>query len=322
MVTWLNEPPLATVFRRTENDGEPVSDRRLRARVDRGDVVRIAPGSYADAAGWATLTPMARHAQRVWEAAARLTPGQVFSHFAAAAIWGIDVATPWPRSIDVTLDSARTARSSGLIRRHGRPLDEVTTVPWGRHLLTDPLRTTIDLTRELPFAEGVASADRALWRRRSSGPLVTSAGLIEAAQAVEGRGCARAVRAAEFATDSSDSVGESRSRVSIHVLGFPPPELQTRFQLADGRSAYSDFFWRDFDQIGEFDGTGKYRDPELLRGRTPEEVLLAEKDREDELRRQVRAFSRWRSAALRHPRLLYDILTTAGLPSERSRPGR
>lgn len=321
-MAWLIEPPLATVFRRAENDGEPVNDRRLRARVDRGDVVRIAPGSYADAAAWRALTPMARHAQRVWEAAARLSPGQIFSHFAAAAIWGIDIAGPWPRSIDVTVDSRRTVRSTGLIRRHGRRLEEKVAVPWDRHGLTDPLRTTVDLMRELPFAEGVASADRALWRRRPSGPLMTPEELIAAAGAVDGRGCARAERAAAFATGWSDSVGESRSRVMIHVLGFPRPDLQARFRLASGREAFADFFWREFRHIGEFDGSGKYRDPRLLRGRTPEEALLAEKDREDELRRQVRAFSRWRGAALRHPHLLYDILSTAGLPSRRSRPGR
>lgn len=321
-MTWLNEPPLATVFRRTENDGEPVNDRRLRARIDCGDVVRIAPGSYADASAWVRLTPMARHAQRVWEAAARLSPGQIFSHFAAAAIWGIDIAGHWPRTIDVTLDSKRTVRSSGLIRRHGRLLDDVLEVPWGRHALTDALRTTIDLTRELPFADGVASADRALWRKRPGGQLVSPSELLEGALSVDGRGCARAERAAGFASEASDSIGESRSRVWIDVLGFPRPELQTRFQLTSGRAAYTDFFWPDFSHIGEFDGAGKYRDPDLLRGLSPEAALLAEKDREDDLRRQVRAFSRWRNGALRHPRQLFDILSSAGLPSRRSRPGR
>ena len=91
-------------------------------------------------------------------------------------------------------------------------------------------------------------------------------------------------------------------------MGFPPPELQARFTLSNGRSAFTDFFWREHRHIGEFDGVGKYRDPELLRGRTAEEVLLAEKDREDELRRQVSRFSRWRVPALDQPRLLFDIL--------------
>jgi len=139
---------------------------------------------------------------------------------------------------------------------------------------------------------------------------------------MSGRGCARAARAAGFATSLADSVRESQSRVLIGMLGFPAPELQARFVLSNGRDAFTDFFWRDHRHIGEFDGAGKYRDPQLLRGRTPEEVLLAEKDREDDLRRQVRAFSRWRLPALRSPRALYDILHGAGLPTTRPRPGR
>ena len=100
------------------------------------------------------------------------------------------------------------------------------------------------------------------------------------------------------------------------------PELQARFELAGGREAHADFFWREHRHIGEFDGAGKYRDPALLQGRTPEQVLLDEKDREDELRREVAAFSRWRMPALRSPRALYDILTGAGLPARRPRPAR
>ena len=68
------------------------------------------------------------------------------------------------------------------------------------------------------------------------------------------------------------------------------------------------------------DGIGKYFDPGLLQGRTPEQALLEEKDRADQLRRQVRALSRWRTPALHEARDLYDILIADGLPSRRPRP--
>jgi hypothetical protein len=109
--------------------------------------------------------------------------------------------------------------------------------------------------------------------------------------------------------------------VLIAAMGFPEPQLQARFVLSDGREAFTDFFWREQRHIGEFDGVGKYRDPGFLKGRTPEQALLEEKDREDELRRQVLAFSRWRTPALETPRALYDILTRAGLPTSKARPG-
>lgn len=319
---WLLEPPLANVYRRSENDGEPVSDRRLRGRIASGEIQRIAPGSFADAAEWRSLRPIARHAQRVWEAAARLSPGQTFSHFAAAALYGIDILGPWPDVIDLTLDRASGGRSTGSIRRHGHDLHDSDTVPWGRHRLTNALRTTVDLIASLRLVEAVPIADQALWGRRNGGALVEASDLRAMAHNRTGRGAARAPRAADFATDLADSVRESQSRVLIDVMGFPPPELQTRFVLSNGRDAFTDFFWRDHSHIGEFDGVGKYRDAELLRGLAPEEALIAEKDREDDLRRQVRAFSRWRTPALRSPRALYDILRGAGLPTSRPRPAR
>jgi hypothetical protein len=319
---WIHEPPLSTVFRRRENDGEPVNDRRLRARIAKGAVVRIAPGSFAVRADWDRLTPMAQHAQRVWEAAARARTQLHASHWAAAALHGIDMIGTWPTRIDASVELASGGRSSGTFRRHGRRLSDMSTMPWQRHAVTTPLQTAVDLMASSRFLEGVVAADQALWAKRPAGALVAASELRDLAGTVKGRGSARAVRAAEFATGLSDSVRESHSRVLISVMGFPEPELQARFVLSDGRDAFTDFFWHEHRHIGEFDGAGKYRDPALLRDRTPEEVLLEEKDREDDLRRQVDAFSRWRLPALRSPRLLFDILHDAGLPTGKHRPGR
>ncbi|CAN5605598.1 hypothetical protein BH10ACT5_BH10ACT5_20740 [soil metagenome] len=320
---WKLEAPLSTVFRRRENDGEPVNDRRLRAAIAGGRITRITRGVYVDAPGWRRLKPQARHAQLVWEAAARTGSSLTFSHWAAAALHGIDILGPWPSDIDVTIGATTGGRSGGTFRRHAcRHEEEVETEPWGRHRITTALQTAVDLTASMRFVEAVAVADQALWQRREGGALVSTKALVDAAHSRTGRGSARAARAADFAEPLSDSVRESHSRVLIHVMGFPPPELQARFTLSNGRSAFTDFFWREHRHIGEFDGVGKYRDPELLRGRTAEEVLLAEKDREDELRRQVSRFSRWRVPALDQPRLLFDILNAAGLPTTRPRPGR
>ena len=319
---WKLDPPLRTVFRRRENDGEPVNDRRLRAAIAGGRITRITRGAYVDASQWRLLKPQARHAQLVWEAAARTDSSLTFSHWAAAALHGIDILGSWPSDIDTTIEATTGGRSSGTFRRHARRLEGVETETWGPHRITTALQTAVDLAASLRFAEAVAAVDQALWHRRAGGALVSPTALVEAAHNLTGRGAARAARAAEFAVPLSDSVRESQSRVLIHVMGFPAPELQARFALSNGRNAFTDFFWREHRHIGEFDGAAKYRDPELLRGRTAEEVLLAEKDREDDLRRQVSHFSRWRAPALDQPRLLFDILTAAGLPTRRPRPGR
>lgn len=319
---WTSEPPLRTVFRRRENDGEPVDDRRLRTRLASGEILRIAPGSFVSRDDWERLTPIARHAQRVWEAGARARSQLLFSHAAAAALHGIDRIGAWPTLIEVSTEASSGGRSSGSFRRRGRRLSLVDTEPWQQHVITTPLQTAIDVTAEARFLDGVVAADQALWARRPSGALVTASALQTRVSDMAGRGSARAARAIGFATGLADSVRESQSRVLIAVMGFPDPELQVRFVLSDGRDAFTDFFWREHRHIGEFDGAGKYRDPAQLRGRTPEQILLAEKDREDDLRRQVDAFSRWRLPALQSPRILYDILRRAGLPTSRPRPGR
>ncbi|WP_203580932.1 hypothetical protein [Microbacterium hibisci] len=318
---WIHEPPLNTVFRRRENDGEPVNDRRLRARIASGEIVRIGPGAFAARVAWERLSPMARHAQRVWEAAARAKSQLVVSHHAAAALHGIDLIGDWPTQVDVSVGLGSGGRSSGEFRRRGRQA-AVETWRWQGHAVTSPLQTVIDLMACSRFLDGVVAADQALWAKRRSGPLVEASVLRERVAGMSGRGSARVARATRFATSLADSVRESQSRVLISVMGFPEPELQARFLLDDGRDAFTDFFWPDHRHIGEFDGVGKYRDPALMKGRTAEEVLLAEKDREDELRRQVDAFSRWRVPALRSPRMLYDILHGAGLPTFRPRPAR
>ncbi|MBD4808323.1 hypothetical protein GUG05_12420, partial [Xanthomonas citri pv. citri] len=81
------------------------------------------------------------------------------------------------------------------------------------------------------------------------------------------------------------------------------------FVLPGGRLIRSDFYFADYDHVGEFDGTGKYFDPDILNGRTPEQALLEEKDRADALRRQVSGLSRWRTPDHRDPARLYSILT-------------
>ncbi|MFE7845466.1 hypothetical protein ACFUTX_09790 [Microbacterium sp. NPDC057407] len=310
------------MFRRRENDGEPVNDRRLRRRIASGDIVRVTRGVYADARDWRGLSPIARHAQLVWEAAARSRGASLFSHWSAAALLGIDILGPWPDAIDVSVPVASGGRSSGGIRRHTRRLARVETMGWGDHVITTSAQTAIDLASALPFAGGTAVADQVLWAKRSGGPLCEASDLLERAHSRRGRGVARAIRAAEFATHLADSVRESQSRVLTAMMGFPEPELQARFQLSNGQLAFTDFWWPSTRHIGEFDGVGKYIDPNMLKGRTPEEVLIAEKDREDDLRRQCAAFSRWRTPALNSPKRLYDILSGAGLPTARSRPGR
>ncbi|MFT4230770.1 MAG: hypothetical protein QM602_10820 [Microbacterium sp.] len=313
--------PDIVIHRRRDRDGLPVNDRRLARQLAKGTYERVAPGSYAPGRAWRALSPMDRHAVRVVETADRARGRLLISHFAAAALWGIDLIGDWPETVDVIVPRTTGGRSSGMLRRRTSARTHIETVDWRGHELTTPAQTALDLARIGSFSAGVIALDGARWRRREGGCLTTLADLERIAISdTEVRGHRRMRAALAFSTDLSDSVRESEGRVLIDRLGFPAPVLQRRFVLPSGRSAYPDYYFEDHDHAAEFDGTGKYFDPRLRKGRTAEQVLLAEKDRGDELRRLVRAFSRWRTAAHEDPRLLYDILTGAGLPARRPRP--
>lgn len=299
--------------------GEPGSV--LRRAVRRGDLVRVTAGAYLDSMTWQNLDPIERHRERVLATAERLLTSPVFSYFAAAALWGIRILGDWPELVDVTLERASGGRSDGLLRRHCTGLETTDVVMLDGLAVTSPAQTVVDLARTLPFGAAVVAMDSALHLRRIPAPLTTAGDVARAVENSLGRhGCRKAVAVAEFATGLSDSVEESHSRVHIHMLGFPKPELQREFTLSNGRKAKPDFYWPSQRHIGECDGRSKYSDPTFLRGRTPQQALLDEKERENELRRQVRAFSRWEPRDLYPPRKLYDRLVRDGLPSSKRRP--
>lgn len=309
-------------IRRVRNMGVRPDYRKVRRGLDAGRLHRLGPGAYALMPAWKTLKPRERHRAKVVEATVRMKHPALISHFAAASVHGIEILGAWPDRVDVRVDSGgRGGRSSGLIRRHGIGIDEADAVGWEGHRITTPAQTALDIAAISDHTQGVVVLDQVLWERRPGGALAT---MEELRMLVErrssSRGRARIRRALEAASGQADSVRESQSRVLITQLGFPEPVLQREFRLPDGSRARTDFYFPDQDHVGEFDGVGKYIDPELLRGRTPEEALIAEKDRADALARVVHRVSRWRTPNLRHPRELYDILVADGLPSRLAPP--
>ncbi|MEZ2372246.1 hypothetical protein [Arthrobacter sp. RCC_34] len=118
----------------------------------------------------------------------------------------------------------------------------------------------------------------------------------------------------DFADGNAMLPGESLSRVMMHRLGFPRPVLQQEFRDRAGLIGYTDFWWKPWRVVGEFDGTAKYLKPEYLAGRTPSDVVVAEKRREDRLRRLGLTVVRWTWADLTSPGSLADVLREAGLP--------
>ena len=122
-------------------------------------------------------------------------------------------------------------------------------------------------------------------------------------------GSARAARVIDFANGLADRPGESLSRLNIASAGLTSPILQAPLRGASGRLWHCDFWWPDFNMIGEFDGEAKYSDPLFLGGRTPAEALRDEKIREDDLRAAHYGMSRWGwNTAISMPRLRAHLI--------------
>ena len=113
---------------------------------------------------------------------------------------------------------------------------------------------------------------------------------------------------------------ETQARIVIASLGFPHMRLQERRILPSGRLVYGDLYMPEVDHWIEVDGRGKYLSPQYTQGRSTADIVLDEKDRENEIRRVVRGFTRLGARDADNPRRVYDILIQAGLTSTRPRP--
>jgi hypothetical protein len=106
----------------------------------------------------------------------------------------------------------------------------------------------------------------------------------------------------------------------MHRLHIPKPHLQVRVFVGDGRYFDVDFGWEELNAFGEFDGLGKYFKPEYRGERTPEQVLMAEKKREDEIRGVThRTFARWDWPVALSLASLRACLATSGVHPVRGR---
>lgn len=285
-------------------DGRSVIHRAVRS----GELVRVARGAYIDGGRWAGLGIEARHLARM-RALAAIRPTVVFSHRSAALAWGLPLVGAPPPLPEIIADLGTDQPDRGA-RLH-RTTSPFVVAGHDAFRLTTVERTLVDVSRRNGLTVSVPMLDDALRTARTTiGALVT-----------EGRrgthiGARRLSTALHLADGRCASVGESLSRVLFDGFGLSRPVLQQRFVDLEGVIGYVDFWWPRYNVIGEFDGVGKYQRDELLDGRTPAEAVVAEKRREDRLRRTAThpTVARWGWDELMAPGTLRAILTAAGIP--------
>lgn len=279
-----------------------LTDSDLRSARRAGQIVRVRRGAYVARSRWGDADSGGRFSLAAL-AVARSRPGDALSHHAALAVHGLPLWGHDPDRIDLVSDVRQSVRRSGLWIHPSRDEERclvagVAVVPVARAVV----RTALTMGRDC----AVVAGDAALHRQ-----LVTRAQLIdEVALVTPHEGRARALEAVLQMDASSESVGESRTRLVLDDLGLA---YETQVVIRDGSGGFVarvDFLVRGV--VVEFDGRVKYqrmRDDADRAPHDPGQVLWAEKQREDRIRR------------LGHPveRVIWDELERPGLLGARIR---
>lgn len=308
-------------------------DRWVQRAVEAGRLVRIRAGIHVDAAEWRDASHDHRALIRVAAGVRTRRQSAVLTHESAAIVLGIPIIGARPDTVHLASGTASAPPNQRGVVWHRERLADGDVVALGGFLLTSPERTLFDLARTRGFASAVTGVDAGLAGRYEPQPVMFDGdrfvdqepGAIAAvdraalAARIEGAAGARGIRSArravEFADPRSGSPGESLSRAQIHLLGFPPPELQVSFARPEGGADVTDFHWPEHAIAGEFDGFVKYHRAEYLGDKATEEVVWLEKERERRLRRgHGLEVSRWVWDVALVARLLKAELLAAGLP--------
>ena len=213
-----------SLVRRGYSDGEI---RRLR---NNGTWASVRRGGYLPTEVIKPLDRRARHAVLVRATLPGLKVPAVVSHCSAAVLLGIPLWSTHLGIVQVTRQPPARNGQSAKLMIHVSVIDADETSVVDGITVTNPTRTVIDLARVLPFEQAVVSADAALYMRLTTKDLLT-----QAAARIAGRPGSRAVqRVVQFADGLSESVGESRSRVMMHIADIPAPVLQLKVHDANG----------------------------------------------------------------------------------------
>ena len=270
--------------------GEGLSDKSIRRATADGDFQRIRRGAYLIDDESKEKLKWGRHALVVAAAAPNLGPGAVVSHHSAAALHGLAL---WPLPLDRVHISRNGSGGGGRRTRTlhlhiaALPVSDVVTV--GGIIATSVARTVVDVSRTQSFESGVVTADHAL-----------HAGLVDKqslSDVLGGQatlsGSRRAGAVLAFADGSSESVGESRSRVAMLRAGLPAPTLQHSVHAHDGKFiGRADFAYVEQRIAGAFDGRTKYG-LGFADGMEPADVIVAERRRADAMERAGWIVVRW-----------------------------
>lgn len=264
------------------------SDNELYRLRQRGELVPIRRGAYAETRVWETLDAFERHRTLVRAVMMQLDQPAVPSHVSAAVMCGLRVWNADLSLVHVTRADLHSPRREAGVVHHAGPLTDSDLVTLDEDVVvTARHRTALDIARTVGFEAAVVVADSALAQLDHDRDLLlrTLDGMRDWA------GARAAGRVVEFADGLSESVGESRARVQFERVGLPRPRLQVPVAVPGQPEDRVDFLFEEQRTVVEFDGRVKYG--RLLGpGEDAADAVWREKLREDRIRDQGYRFAR------------------------------
>lgn len=272
-----------------------VSAKQIEALLRAGEWVPVRRGAYTTRAVMDSLDAAGRHVLVVRAVVGNLSGRVVVTGTSALAVrgvplWGIDL-----QIVHVAREQRFAARTDAYVVHHVAPMPECQLVEIDGLLVPLAERSVVDAARSVSFESGVVLADGAKRLMLCDADIAKS--IVESQR--DWPGSLNAARVLRFADGAAETVGESRSRVMMARIGLPKPQLQKRLYKADGTFlARTDFFFEEYNTVGEFDGKQKYgRSLYEKSGRIEDvdlgEVLWSEKLREDAIRDEGNEMVRW-----------------------------
>ncbi|WP_298865739.1 hypothetical protein [uncultured Microbacterium sp.] len=284
------------------------SERDVRRLVTQGILRRVRNDRYVRTEQWEELWNEGRHLVEV--VATHLNsaaPGPVFWGPSAAVLHALPLYRMAPTNVHAAILGARHGRTTAGVRWHRIPVDPVDIVEFAGIRCTSLDRTILDLGCTTSSPVSLSAADAAQRSETVTGQ-VRDADLardwrermLARAERAHRPGIRRARRIIGLADGRAQLPGESVSRLHLLNLGFAEPDLQMHVVGSAGDDYWLDFGFRRSQCFGEFDGQGKYLDDSIRGEKSAEEVVLAEKRREDDIRGVTGwRIARWGSSDIR-----------------------
>lgn len=276
-------------------DGSAIPDGLPFSGVPEAELTRVRGGAYALTEDWGALFSEGRLRTRAVVVDARCgVEHTAFCRMTAAACHELPVFRTRSDRVDMIVASAHSRHNSIDVVRHHEPLPEADVAVVDGLRVTSLERTVYDVIRTATMEAAIVIYDAALrrvaWddhtRTYDHAKAEAFRALIDAR--IAGASGARGIRQARFISAIADGraqlPGESVTRLWMLLLGVPAPELQYRIDFSDGTFSLLDFAWPERGRWMEFDGVFKVTDPDLMAGRTVEEVLADQTTREEKVK--------------------------------------